>query len=227
MQVLHTGKQAKPSKAIGVAAAPTPVNTSSLKRENNGRDVGVNLVPISNAVWGQSEGKVESTEKPQQEVPAKPPVSTSIAPWAEKSATQKVISSQASKDKPRVSWAVDSDDEEDECEPSPPVEQTQPAQNVHTGFGAIAHGEEREYPSAAFQPYREPSYIPPSSSSKEGQYRPGAYPFSASRQHSDPHQRYGSDQLPLNSRADAAFGPPSSNRDFSSHFQRQTVVCVV
>ena len=80
-------------KALGVAAAPTPLNTPSLKRENNGRDVNAVLVPVGSGVWGNKSGgeeklghedEVSSQQQLAQEnMPVSAPVTApKAAPWA-------------------------------------------------------------------------------------------------------------------------------------------------
>ncbi|KAJ1438353.1 hypothetical protein B484DRAFT_416260 [Ochromonadaceae sp. CCMP2298] len=74
-------------KAVGMAAAPTaslapaPLNTPSVKRENNGRDPSVNLVPLKNSgVWGKGD---EAEEVPESKPTPAPLASFSKpAPWA-------------------------------------------------------------------------------------------------------------------------------------------------
>lgn len=119
-------------KAIGGAVAPTasaapiPLNTPSAKRENNGRDPHVNLVPVRNTVvWGQSSSDApkanynESTaasQDPQSMMPTMPV--SKPAPWANSSTAANVSSAGG----PNANWAedVDSDDDaHDRAAPAP------------------------------------------------------------------------------------------------------------
>lgn len=121
------------TRAVGAAAAPVPLNTPSVRRENNGRDPSVNIVPGRSAgIWGQSseEGSPDTrTNMPNNTAHA--PVATSAvskpAPWAKPTAPQSTVEPSvveptgSSKLPPALkphttNWAdvdVDSDEEED------------------------------------------------------------------------------------------------------------------
>ena len=123
-------------KALGVAAAPTPLNTPSLKRENNGRDVNAVLVPVGSGVWGNKGGaeerqgdfedtstQQEPTKPTSEAVSATEPVSApKTAPWAvkENSDRKPATSQDPNKEKKSSrlrSWIVeDSDDDSSEDE---------------------------------------------------------------------------------------------------------------
>ena len=123
-------------KAIGGAAAPTatlapvPINTPSVKRENNGRDPSVNLVPAArttnSGVWGQnSSGNDDSPSdnRPTSQQPT--PTSSTFskpAPWAKASSRDAGGSTESAEALPPppsrapvTNWAedVESDDDED------------------------------------------------------------------------------------------------------------------
>lgn len=119
----------KVGKTVGPAAAPTPLNTPSLRRENKGRDINVALVPSGGSgVWGQSQTSAASDSKTSEEAPAlaattpslAPSLSAKPAPWAKQSsanADAKDIALAETKTSVPVSrqksWAeVDSDEEE-------------------------------------------------------------------------------------------------------------------
>ena len=90
----NTKRVAKP---IGTAAAPAPValNTPSIRKENNGKDISVNLVPVGvSSVWGQSESDAKKEESmaeqqqlAQQQAQAPQAPAPSVAPWAKKENT--------------------------------------------------------------------------------------------------------------------------------------------
>lgn len=82
-------KGGKGGKVVGAAAAPTPLNTPSLRKENGGKDVNVALVPLGGAgVWGSA----ATAEPKQEEIPlpasfsrhdsAPTPSASRPAPWA-------------------------------------------------------------------------------------------------------------------------------------------------
>jgi len=119
-------------KAIGGAVAPTasaapiPLNTPSAKRENNGRDPHVNLVPVRNAVvWGQSSSDVPKANYNESVAASQDPLSmmpmmpvSKPAPWANSSTAANVSSAGG----PNANWAedVDSDDDaHDRAAPAP------------------------------------------------------------------------------------------------------------
>ena len=76
------GGERRVAKPVGAAAAPTPVNTQSLRRENHGNDTSVNLVPVgTTSVWGKdSEGTKDPATENQVDPAASP--TTKTAPWA-------------------------------------------------------------------------------------------------------------------------------------------------
>jgi BAT2 N-terminus len=68
--------------SAGIATAPVPVNTPSLRRENNGQDINVSLVPTGGPGWGAA--KEEPAPPPE---PASSRLSSTISapkvvPWA-------------------------------------------------------------------------------------------------------------------------------------------------
>lgn len=119
MVYLGGSKNRAGKSTVGVAAAPTPVNTQSLRRENNGKDINVSLVPVANTtgVWGQSSNDQKPAESYTQENP-KP--AARPAPWASKAQddpteTQTYLPPQ--KESKVKSWAEDSDDDDDDNPP--------------------------------------------------------------------------------------------------------------
>lgn len=121
-------------KAIGGAAAPTaslapvPLNTPSVKRENNGRDPSINLVPVRNAgVWGQSGNPAEESAGETRPTAQSTAALTKPAPWAKPASAPSEASDSAaaaaSKPMPSLrpqtaNWAdVDVDSDEDDNVP--------------------------------------------------------------------------------------------------------------
>lgn len=119
---VHIGRQ-KLAKAVGAAAAPAPINTPSLRAENNGKDTTVNLVPTaggSSAVWGGSSTPTAGSEnqKSNEELGPLPGKNNSSlsssakpAPWAKPGSTVAEVEQQPTH---KQSWAAaaDSDDED-------------------------------------------------------------------------------------------------------------------
>jgi hypothetical protein len=127
-------------KAIGGAAAPTatvapiPLNTPSVRRENNGRDPSVNLVPSRTAapIWGQ--GTEEHSPEIKHSAPSAPVVSKP-APWAKpaqsggEAGTEDTAKPAPAPRVQSTNWAdveVDSDEDDSPPTTSPVVPQTAP-----------------------------------------------------------------------------------------------------
>ena len=117
-------------KALGVAAAPTPLNTPSLKRENNGKDVNTVLVRVGSSVWG-SKGGVDEKQGNEHDVPSQqqPPVENipvvtapKTDPWALKEKSDGKSTSAAQQDLPkqrkssRLRTWMDEDSDDDSLE---------------------------------------------------------------------------------------------------------------
>lgn len=108
-------------KAAGVAAAPTPLplNTPSLRRENNGKDISTVLVPVGAQVWGAKTEEQPTSVAPSVPVaPALPQQtaaanSSGLAPWAQKKEDE---ASSAPVSRRHRSWVELESDEEDEEE---------------------------------------------------------------------------------------------------------------
>ena len=131
------GDKGKVGKSVGSAAAPVsapvPMNTPSLRRENGGKDVSINLVPTAtsgaSAVWGSGAAEANKALDGYQAVagvpaPAPAPSSSASAfmsrpaPWVRASPDDASGTSSAGMGAPpttsaaKKSWAeVDSDDE--------------------------------------------------------------------------------------------------------------------
>lgn len=153
-------------KSIGGAAAPTatlapvPLNTPSIKRENNGHDPNVNIVQShsSGGVWGHGSSSGGGADTSPAERPSTQPVSSlsKPAPWAKTASTASAGESTpttnpdsnaakpSSVARPQTSnWAdVDIDSDEDDA-PRAPVSRvlgavqaaaSRPAE-PQTGFG--------------------------------------------------------------------------------------------
>mmetsp|Transcript_66158 Transcript_66158/g.130177 ORF Transcript_66158/g.130177 Transcript_66158/m.130177 type:complete len:1366 (+) Transcript_66158:131-4228(+) len=126
-------------KPIGGAAAPTasapmPLNTPSAKRENNGRDPSINLVPSNRTapVWGQSEEQSAESRAPPQ--PA--PVVSKPAPWAKPENTDATNKPAPVLRPHTTNWAdVDVDSDEDD---SPPLSAGGHGSSLTTNTGGSA-----------------------------------------------------------------------------------------
>lgn len=132
--------KAKTGKSIGTAAvpaaAPTPLNTPSLKRENGGKDPTVAIIPTgSSAVWGNSSSNNDRNvpSPPNDQSPSTWRASSSSAnttsgmvkpaPWAKGDGKPDVVDNSHVESRPvpsasarsrAKSWADDDSEEEEE-----------------------------------------------------------------------------------------------------------------
>ena len=118
------------AKPIGAAAAPVALNTPSIKKENNGKDVSINLVPVGvSSVWGQSDSKQDEAaeQQQQQQSQQQQQQTSSIAPWARGPESKDSSAAPApQRTVARPSW-VDLNEEEEE----------------NDGYGRHAQGDDR------------------------------------------------------------------------------------
>lgn len=149
-------------RGTGVAPAPTPLNTPSLKSENSGKDVLVSLVPVgSNApVWSQQSdtgAQSKAASETARLSGAKP------APWT------KPAEVAAAKPPPMRSWADDDsdDDPEDLARPFNRV----PAQYAPSGGG----GGYSDYQSGPGQQYHGGSAPSENQWGGSGRFNGGGY----------------------------------------------------
>lgn len=105
------------AKPIGAAAAPVALNTPSIKKENNGKDISINLVPVGvSSVWGQTDSKQDDAateQQQQQQTPQTQQQTTSIAPWARGLESKDSAGAPTSQRSAGRNW-VDLNEEEDE-----------------------------------------------------------------------------------------------------------------
>jgi hypothetical protein len=139
----RNGPKPSGAKIAGIAAAPTPLNTPSLKSENSGKDILVNLVPVgsSGAVW-TSEGKPEAASAPTTVQPSEKPVTSRPAPWASRSgeegsapppAPMSTSTPPARSLKTMKNWADDDSDSDTEDIARAPPQQPQQQQMSYPG----------------------------------------------------------------------------------------------
>lgn len=152
-------------KAIGGAAAPTatlapvPLNTPSVKRENNGRDPSVNLVPVRNAgVWGQSGNSAEEAAGESRPAAQSTAALTKPAPWAKPTSapneTSDSAAATASKPMPSLrpqtaNWA-DVDVESDEDDNIPVTSAAGASSHAHASHSATNTPQAAAAPASAY-----------------------------------------------------------------------------
>lgn len=132
--------QGNKGKVFGAAVTvPIPVNTPSLRMENKGKDVNVNLIPLGSAgVWGaSSSSSAESTEQANAAPVSVPttvhPSVSKPAPWATKSVQNTIDTGgdgHAGKPERQKSWA-DTDSDEDDDKETPASENDKKPETNH------------------------------------------------------------------------------------------------
>jgi hypothetical protein len=132
---------------VGVTAAPTPVNTTSLRNDKS-KDSHASLVPVGNNVWGQNSGGGNDSNDSHSGDGERS--QTRPAPWTSKSqpetdasdgaatatTTTTVTPVQVVKENKRRSWADSDDDDDDDDEEEEEVVETNPA-GKHVPFAPV------------------------------------------------------------------------------------------
>jgi hypothetical protein len=158
--VLNSAKPRITKGTVGVTAAPTPVNTTSLRNDKS-KDSHASLVPVGNNVWGHNSGGNETNESSSGEGDRS---QTRPAPWTSKSqpgtdvsssiATTTVTPSEVVKENKRRSWADSDDDDEDDDVDDEVVEPTPPEKFAPTPYVTSTPHERHERPASLPQDVR-------------------------------------------------------------------------
>jgi hypothetical protein len=162
--------------SVGVSAAPTPTNTGSLKNESKGKESVGHMTPVAGSVWSHSTADKSSDDSQSAQDTKASSSLSKPAPWAKSSQAEGEVAEQpaevlSTRESIKTSsWAVDSDDEDEEGVVSaPPPSYANPAA---LGQGGVTSGVSSAAPRAEVQT----TSVPASSQQQQYAYTGGGGP---------------------------------------------------